>query len=200
MTTPVALTTASEVPVRSSILVEQLGLLAESSPLGSYVAGAALTSQRVQGVAIGLRAGDVVSSLAFCVTVAAVNGGSPTHMRACLAGSTGTVLIRTADVTAAASWPIGIVSVPLSANYTVLADGLYYVVIVQNGAFGTTQPSFARAAAVDVSQNAAIGSAPPRAWQWAAQTDLPAVNSALTITAATAYTIWAAAVGTPISS
>src|SRR5438105_7665548 len=119
MTTPVALTTASEIPVRSSILVEQLGLLAESSHLNSYVAGAALTSQRVQGVAIGLRAGDVVASLAFCLTVAAVNAGSPTAMRACLADSTGKVLIRTASVTAAASWPLGIVAVPLSATYTV---------------------------------------------------------------------------------
>ncbi len=192
---PVSLTSVAQIPTAHELKEQGLGLCAESTPLSQFIAGAALTSQQVQGVCVGLRAGAVVTNLATCLTVAA-SGTAPTHMRMGIADSTGKILGVTADTTAAASWTIGVVSLALSASLTIPTSGLYIVCLVQNGAFSVTQPSFARVVAVDASQNAAIGSNPPRAFQWAGQTDLPAVNSSVTLTAASTFTFWAAAIGT----
>lgn len=199
MTTPTALTTASRIPARGDMLDIQLGMVTESLPLNTVSAGAALTSQLVQGVTVGLRQGDVITNLATCVTVAA-SGTAPTTLRLGIADSTGVMLAVTANTTAAATWVLGIVSLALTANLTVSADGVYYVVIVQNGAFSVTNPSFARIAAVDATQNAAIGAAPKRAFQWAGQTDLPAVSSPLTLTTSTVTSFWAGVLGTAVAS
>lgn len=192
---PQTLTSAAQIPTASELKEQGLGLCAESSPLSGFVAGTALTSQRVQGVCVGLRAGAVIDHVATCLTVAA-SGTSPTHMRMGLADLTGKMLAVTADTTAAATWLIGVVSLALTAAYTVPTSGLYIIALVQNGTFSVTEPSFATQTAVDASQNAAVGSNPPRNFQWAAQTDLPAVASSLTITTPSAYTFWAAALGT----
>lgn len=145
------------------------------------------TSQKVFGSAVGLQAGDVVSNIVACVSTSAA-GTSATLVRFGLATSGGTMLAISGNVNAASAWPLGYVPVPLSASYTVPADGLYYAVAVKDGTWGTTDAVLTRTP-TGTSPSGAIGSGAKLFFEWTGQTDLPAVGGALTMSAATGW-LW----------
>lgn len=155
------------------------GLISEAYP--GIVAGAATApaTQVVYGVLLGLRAGDVVTGVVIRNSVAAA-GTAPTLARFGIATSGGVMLAVSADGGAAASWGLGARQFALSTPYTVTADGGYYACYVVNGTWGTTQPTPLHATST-VGYTAMTGGAAP-AFQWAGQTDLPAVSASLTLT------------------
>lgn len=167
---------------RADISASAAGVLSE--PFSSLLPASATapTSQLVFGVLNGLRKGDVVTGVLLRNLVAAA-GTAPTTARFGIANSAGTILAISGNVNAAASWPLGPCQFPLASPYTVLADGGYYACFVVNGTWGTTQPTPIRGTGSGAAGGALAGAVTP-GFQWAGQTDLPAVAGALTLTAA----------------
>lgn len=167
---------------RDQIALTARGVLSEPGHPLAFPALQACTTQTAYGVLLGLRAGDVVTGVEVRVGVAAV-GTDPTLARFGLADSAGTMLAVSADRKAAANWAVGAQRHALSAPYTVTADGGYFACWVINGTWSNTQPTILRnanqAAAMTASGSGVIPS-----FKWVGQTDLPAVASPLTITAA----------------
>lgn len=153
-----------------------------SEPYPGILAGAATApaTQVVYGVLLGLRAGDVVTGIVIRNTVAAV-GTDPTTARFGLATSAGVMLAVSGNVNAAASWATGARQHALSAPYTITSEGAYYACYVVNGTWSATQPTPLHATST-TGYTALTGKVAP-AFQWAGQTDLPAVDASLTLTA-----------------
>lgn len=104
----------------------------------------AATSQTVYAVAIPLKAGQLATNIVLDVEVAAA-GTAPTGFYVGLATSAGVMLAQSGNLKDSASLTNqGLREFALSAAYLVQTNGLYYVVFLQNGAFGTTNPSFGR--------------------------------------------------------
>ena len=139
-------------------------------------------------MAVGLRNGDVVANVIASITTAAA-GAVPTLIRLGLADSTGKMLAVTADVKSDAQWTaLGLGVFPLSAAYTVPADGLFYLCIIEVGAFGGTP--------LQVRRQSTAGSLPALTGgklMMAAQTgltDLPTVGNSLTLGAPSSNAIY----------
>lgn len=166
---------------RKQAALNAWGILDESYDYGQANTNQVLTSGRIYQVSLGLLKGDVVTNILVSVPVAAV-GAAPTLIRLGLADSTTTMLAVTANVASSANWLTAnvIYAFALSAPYTVLADGLYQLVILQNGSFATTQPQVgARSQAQPLTSQISSG---PRRFGHSStngNTDLPAVASAL---------------------
>jgi hypothetical protein len=110
---------------------------ASAANLGSL----APTSQSVYGVMAGFNAGDTVTNIWMILQTAAA-GTAPTHMYLGLYAANGAQLAITADVASSSSWkgtlqPIGFA---LASPYTFTAPQGAYIVVWQDGSFGTTQP------------------------------------------------------------
>jgi hypothetical protein len=122
---------------------QALGLGFSSYPMNAVGSNnSALTSQTVNGTLLGAQSGQVITSVVVvCVTGAA--GASPAGMFVALYSTAGTRLAVSANVNTAASWPaLTFVSVALTAPFTVTTSGGLYGAILQNGSFGTTNPTF----------------------------------------------------------
>lgn len=182
---------------RTQIGLNALGLLNETFPPLGTVGAQAYTSQAIYGSLLGLRAGDTVTGIAMAIAVAAAGTGI-THGRAALLDVTGKVVARSADLNTAASWTLGITSLPLS--YVVPADGGYYACYFLNGAFGTTQPTFWRGNTVSNTVLTALPGAAIPAFVQVGQADVPAVGSNVTITVTSNFGWYMGVVGTPVAS
>ena len=165
---------------RPQIALTAEGLITECESSLSGEANSAPISQTIYGAVVGLRGGDVITGILLRNSTAAA-GTSPTTARAGIADSTGTILALSANVNAAANWPVGAVPLALTAAYTILADGAYYLCWVVNGAWGTTQPTPMLLSSLGASTTAYSTFVAP-AFNWTGQTDLPAVGSSLTLT------------------
>jgi hypothetical protein len=164
---------------RERIGLASQGVLSDNGPHINYTGATAPTTQHVFGVLLGLHAGDPVTGIVLRNTTAAA-GSLPTTARFGIADSTGKILALSGNLNALASWPAGPCQFPLTAPYTVLADGGYFACFVVNGAWGTTQPTPVRGIASGSSQGALSGAVTP-SFEWSGQTDLPAVNASLTL-------------------
>ena len=174
------------------ILRTDAGFLAWNYPLAAAVNNGALTSQRIAVAAIGLRAGQVVTNVCVQVQTAAV-GTAPTNAFAGLATKAGVMVAQTADIKANAGWSaIGIAPFPLSATYTVPTSGLYYVAVLVNGSWGTTQPSLGRAVNLAVAASKISGGTQLWGDGGTAQSALPANASSLTLGTSETQTFWVA--------
>jgi hypothetical protein len=147
------------------------------------------TSQAVFGTLIGLRGGDVLTGLKMRNATAAA-GTTPTTARFGLADATGKILILSGNVNAAATWAAGVNTFPFTATFTVPSDGGYFACFVVNGTWGSTQPTPVNMTNSGAGSFGADGANPPINFTWAAQTDLPAVSSSVTITAQSTKTYW----------
>jgi hypothetical protein len=167
---------------RQQAMCNALGITSENYRATVANNSGAFPSQRIQGSLLGLCAGDVVTNLVFAVAVAAA-GTAPTLIRCGLLDKTGKVLAVTADLSASAIWTTAnaYAVAPLSAPYTVPATDGYYVASVQNGTFGTTNLAVL-IWTVTAGFDTAIGSGVPVGFNQDSQTDLPAVNSSVTMT------------------
>jgi hypothetical protein len=140
-------------------------------------------------MAVGCRGGDVLTNMLANVTTAGV-GTTPTLIRQGVADSTGKVLAVTATSQASAVWTTGnaVASVALTAPLTLPSDGLYYLCMIEVGAFGTTPMQLRK-----IGNPANIGAVPGFPRPMAAQTgqaDLPAVNSSITLGSSSAEPFW----------
>lgn len=181
---------------RDQLRLNAEGILAESLNPNTSVAAQAYSTGNVYGQLVGLRAGDVVSGIAVAVAVPAT-GTAPTVVRVGIANSAGTMLAVSANVNATAFTAVGVQSVALTAPYTILASGAYFLVYIIVGAWGTQQPTFWRGNSVSNTVLTALAGGVIPAFVWAGQADLPAVNGALTISTTTNFCWYLAAAGTP---
>ena len=133
-------------------------------------------------MAIGLRSGDVVTNMIASVTTAAA-GAVPTLIRMGIADSTGKMLAVTADLKSDAQWTAQQEAVfPLSAQLTIPAEGLYYLCIIEVGAFGGTPLQLRRFGTAGIIT--AVGTGKLISAAQSGLTDLPAVNSSLVLVTA----------------
>ncbi len=104
------------------------------------VSNAVPATGTIFGNGVYLYAGEVITNILVAVATAAA-GTAPTHIQVALWSSAATpvCLAVSAEDASNARWnSTGWKEVPLSAPYTVLADGLYYPSFLKVGAFGTT--------------------------------------------------------------
>lgn len=160
------------------------GVLAENASPEVLNGTTALATQKVYGSLLGLRGGDSVTGVLMLNELAA-SGTLPTTVRVGIADATGKMLALSGNLNALASFPLGVCLLPFTAQFTVPTDGGYFACIVKNGVYGTNEPVLLRNAVAQGSALTARATFAPRTFLWAAQTDLPAVNSSVTITTAT---------------
>lgn len=131
---------------RDQIRTEGLGYKSWTFPnIGTGSGATALASQVLRGAALGLKAGDVITNLIVQTTVAA--GGTAGSVLAGLYSSAYGKLVVTADVQAALTATAGLITLPLTAPFTITVDGVYFPVIDLVTVYGTTQPSLLSASA-----------------------------------------------------
>lgn len=167
-------------PDRSSIFLAGLGLTNATTRPSAVTSSSAPATGVVYGTSLGARAGDIVTNIGVQVVTAGA-GTTPTLVRFGTADSTGKILAVTADVHASAGLTTqGIQTFALTAPLTISTSGLYYLVMLQVGSWGTTQMQLGRTSSgsgvgVGVSGGAFVSFA------WTGQADLPAVNSSVTV-------------------
>lgn len=128
------------------ILTAGLGLKAWNFHPLAASGNIALVSQTIYAVALGLRTGQVINKIVLGAITAAA-GTAPTGMFVGLANSTGKMLAQSGNLAASTVWTTDVTAgklcqASLSAAYTIPSDGIYYVVLLKDGAWGTTQPTF----------------------------------------------------------
>lgn len=165
-------------------LVDPLALALGLQTWGGYpsrLTQSALTSQTIYAMAVSLCAGQVVSSVVLWNQVAA-SGTSPTGFFVGLADSTGKMLVQSSNLNASTELTaVKDSQLALASSYTVPATGIYYVVILQNGTWGTTNAQLGNhGGSAGVTPN---GTAFLYATGGTGQTALPANGSSLTLSA-----------------
>lgn len=170
---------------RGESALKATGILSETGQPTLYTNTSAPATQVVYGNLLGLVAGDVVTGVVLRIVTAAA-GSLPTTARFGIADSTGKILAISGNLNALANWAAGAMPYPFAAPYTVLASGGFFACFVVNGVWGTTQPlPMAQSGATPQAALTALGANAPPSFSWAAQTDLPAVGSSLTLTSGT---------------
>lgn len=162
-------------PVTEQTNLNSQGWLSENFPLAAASAGVAITSQMIHAASIPLVAGQVITNVLFANLVAAA-GTLPTSVEVGLATPDGKVAVKSANtLTSLAQQGLGVNAFPLTATYTVPSTGLYTAYFLQNGTFGTTQPTPVKtfATAVLTAGQSLFGS------YGTSQTTVPAVGTAL---------------------
>lgn len=152
---------------RDQLALTAQGLITETWPRAAVASAATImVDGRAYFIAVGLRAGDVVSNLAIAIHVA---GATMTLSKVGLYSKAGTRLAVSADQGTA--WQsAGMKNVALASPYTVTADDGYFVAVIGKG---TTLPRLA-SGNTNVNQAAAVGSGMLSSGNLDAQTDLPA--------------------------
>lgn len=156
------------------------GIQAENFDPVLATAGTAPATQKVFGDLFGFSLGQVLSGIVLRNGVAAA-GSLPTTARVGIADAKGNMLAISGNLNALANWAAGANLLPFAAPFTIPSDGGYYICFVVNGVWGTTQPTPIR---VTGGLGASHGKTPagvPVSFEWAGQTDLPAVGSPLTL-------------------
>jgi hypothetical protein len=111
--------------------------------------------------------------------VTAGAGTTPTNIYVGLADSTGKMVAQSNDLKADTGWTTtGPQTFSLNATYTVPTDGIYYVVVLANGTWGTTQMALSRTNSLG---NGKFGSIFVYATGGTGQTALPANGSSITL-------------------
>jgi hypothetical protein len=139
---------------RAELLTTGQGLIAQTNDLAAISNNTAATAaQKVFGGLVALRAGDIVTNLHAYVKTA---GGGTGYARMALYSAAGAQLAISGDANTILTTTTGIVTVPLSAPYTVQADGVYYVCLLED--LATTRITMGRLASLDAAaQVAGVG-------------------------------------------
>jgi hypothetical protein len=173
-------TTPSASSGRAQLLLTTLGLVSENVRAAVLTTSAPLTSQQITCGLLPLANGDVITNVVVDISTAAA-GTAPTLIRLGIADKTGKILAVTADVHADAQWTsTGFKQFPLTSPLTIGTSDSYFACILENGAFGTTALRLVETGAPGTNYGViGSGTAP---WMWMnGQTDLPAVNSSMTL-------------------
>ena len=137
---------------REQLRVEAQGLLAESFSRGNIGSQTLLTTQKLEGALVGLRAGDTVTGVAVAVQA---NSASLTVARVALYSTAGVLLASSTN--SAAIWDAGagtVVSRAFTTPYTVTTAGGYYACLL---AVGTTPPTIYRGSNLGVMEGIGAG-------------------------------------------
>ena len=164
------------------LLVSGRGLVSENYPAGDAVGASIGVTQTLYAGLIGLRSGDVVTSVTICSSTAAA---SLTLAKVGLYSTAGVQLASSATNHGAYNGATGYISTALSSAYTAPTSGVVYAVILQ---VGTTPTTFTRGYAINATAWGAIGSNPAIFAHQTGQADLPA--PATLVTNASTLPIW----------
>lgn len=134
------------------------------TPQSYGTTAAAAVSGQVYITALWLPFGVVITNIVFGVAIAAA-GTNPTGFFVGLAGPTGTMLAQSNNLNAAGGpTTTGPIAMALSGTYTTASGdsstGLFFLVLLQNGSWGTTQPTFLVGSPTPVAASKAIGANP----------------------------------------
>lgn len=149
--------------------------MGETFPLSQANGARTLPTQVALGALLPVYGGDVISGLAFCVSVAAV-GAVPTGLYLALYDLLGVRLAVSANAASDSKWTsTGVKSIAFAAAYTVpaVSTGSLYAAILKDGVFAGTEPQIAAMAAV-VGTGQALGSNAKPAVTQTAQATMPA--------------------------
>lgn len=147
--------------------------------ISSNVEAGGANSQRAAVTAVWLPQGAVISNIILGVTIAG-SGTPPTGFYVGLTDGN-TILAQSSNLASSSALTAsGSMAFPLSATYTVPKSGIYYVIVLQNGSFGTTDVQFGRTAGSAYSQRSPNGT-----WLWggigSGLASLPTNGTAVTI-------------------
>jgi len=141
----------------------------------------AATAGVVYLTGIWLPPGKVISNIVLNCVVAS-SGSAPTSFFVGIAKPDGTMLKQSTDQKSLVTGQ-GPIVIPLSATYTTNtsdSQGFYYIVVLQVGSWGTTQPTFARGSSnAPLAVGLSGGTRPFAAGATTGQTALPANGSAI---------------------
>jgi len=176
---------------RDGIRRTGLNILAEPFHAAVASSNAVLAGGVAYAMAVGLRAGDVLTNM-FTNVITAGAGTAPTLIRQGVCDSAGVMLAVTAQSQASAQWTAtGTSTIALTAPLTIAADGLYFLCIIEVGAFGTTPLQLRKCGSGGVVPAVAGGAL--IAGAQTGLTDLPAVSSSLVLGSASSGHWWLAA-------
>lgn len=183
-----AVVTTSGPPATSTdeILRTGLGIVSWNYAFTNISTQTTPATQTIYAVGVPLRVGQVVTNVLLDTEVAGA-GTTPTNFFVGIASAT-TVLGQSADLKASAALTTqAIGTYALAAPVTITTSGLYYVLILQNGVFGTTVNLLGRAGGRQV-----VGANFLYATAGTGQTALPANQGAITLSAGgTPLAYWA---------
>lgn len=178
-------------PTGGATIIDRERLVAKGQGFVSWAWDPACNNTGLAGVGgdieatlVGLVAGDVITNILLAVTAASV-GSAPTTVRVGIADTTGKILAVSANVGGAGGVynATGPFPIALSNQYTVPTTGAYYLCKIASSTWGSGQPSFLIGNSGTLSQYNPTGAGVLRAAKQASQTDLPAVNSSMTLVA-----------------
>jgi hypothetical protein len=112
--------------------------------MGTGGTGTTPVSQVIYGALVGLIAGDVVTNILMFCTVAA-GGTNPTGVYSAICSNTTTRVAVSNNLNTTAFKTVSVYgALPLSSPYTVPTTGAYYLCVLVNGTWGTTQPTLTK--------------------------------------------------------
>jgi hypothetical protein len=131
-------------------LAQAAGLVNWNGNPASIVNASSLTSQTVYLMALYLPPGKLITNIVLIGTLQS-SGSIPTGYFLGLASDSGVMLRQTPNLTAAGAVVLGPIAYGLTATYTTSPSdspsGLYFVVALINGTWGTQVPTFLRGSA-----------------------------------------------------
>jgi hypothetical protein len=155
-----------------SLVLSARGLIAEPYPPVGARDNFAPPNQLLYGALVGLPAGTVVTNVCFFVSVAG-SGTTPTGVFVALYSTAGTLLASSGNLnTSTQLTSLGLAALPLSAPYSVTADGGYYAAVLFNGNFGTTPMQYSGQLSENLPNAGLVGKATPTVIQ-SGRTALP---------------------------
>lgn len=179
-------------PALRDIYLAGLGWVSsiEGDP-SSFGTSAAPTAGTIYAVALGYRAGQIVTNTLWLSNVAAA-GTNATSVFTGICDASGKMLAQSGNDVANVGWKAtgpALITSPLSATWSVPTSGLYYNVFLQVGAWGTTQLTLNRTSGAVTPVSLQL----PQATGGTSQTVLPANNSSITLSATSALRYFTAA-------
>lgn len=173
---------------RQRILTEGLGYFAETYPQNAHVGSSIAVDGTVYGMAVGLLAGDVVTSLSMRIQTA---GTGTSLAKMGVYTKSGSLLAATADLSSTFnSQGVKTGTLALQSNgqpLTIPTDDVYYLAFIAKTA--TTMPTPIRGAQNFAAvATAAVGSGVAAAVTQSGQTDLP--SSATLAASAASFGYW----------
>lgn len=168
-------------------LATGLGFVSWNTNIMQVAGGTSPTGGTIYATALYIPPGKVITGIVIPIIVPAA-GTKPTGFFVGLCSPT-KMLAQSGDVSGAAGVPFATSSlnqIAFSSAYTSSINdsslGIYYVLILQVGTWGTTQPQFGRAGSQPGGSERLTGKNPIQATLATGQTALPANNTTITLT------------------
>ncbi len=170
---------------RNQLRINGSGMITENYPVSASVNVSLMISQTIYFQLVGLTKGDIITNINVTVTA---QGTTTTSTFVALYDSTGVRLAVSNDLTTALD-TTGLKSLALTAPYTVLADGAYYLAILTVNGTPANCATLARASSNSIATGA-VGAGVRVSGTQTGQTTMPAPA---TVGVGTVLAFWMAA-------